>query len=110
VTSYDAGRRLEWDVRKRLIADGYQLVLRSAGSKTKVDIVAFKLDQVLFVQAKANGLCPPAERVELLRVAGLLPGIAVPVVASRPKVTFRRLTGPGPQQWEPWSPDILEAV
>lgn len=106
MTNYDAGRRFEWEVRAALVADGYQLVIRSAGSKTKVDIVAFKQDQVLFVQAKRNGVCPPAERVELLRVAGLLPGVAVPVVASRPGVTYRRLVGPGPKQWAPWSTDI----
>jgi hypothetical protein len=106
VTRYAGGADFEREVRAALVADGYQLVIRSAGSKTKVDVVAFKLNQVLFVQAKRNGVCPPAERVELLRVAGLLPGIAVPVVASRPGVTYRRLVGPGPKQWEPWSTDI----
>ena len=69
-------------------------------------MVAFKRDQVLFVQCKRNGVCPPAERVELLRVGGLLPGVGVPVVASRPGVTYRRLVGPGPKQWTPWSTDI----
>jgi hypothetical protein len=106
VTHYRGGADFEREVRAALVADGYQLVVRSAGSKTKVDLVAFKFDQVLFVQCKRNGVCPPAERVELLRVAGLLPGIAVAVVASRPRVTFRRLTGPGPRQWELWSTDI----
>lgn len=106
MTHYRGGADFEREVRAALVADGYQLVVRSAGSKTKVDLVAFKQDQVLFVQCKRNGVCPPAERAELLRVAGLLPSIAVPVVASRPRVSYRRLTGPGPKQWEPWSPDI----
>jgi hypothetical protein len=106
VTNYRGGADFEREVRAALAEDGYTLVIRSAGSKTKVDLVAFKPDQVLFVQCKRNGVCPPAERVELLRVAGLLPGIGVPVVASRPRVTYRLLTGPGPKSWEPWSTDI----
>lgn len=103
--NYEAGRRLEYDVRRHLVSEGY-VVMRSAGSKGAIDVIAFKPDQVLFVQAKRNGVCPPAERVELLRVAGLLPGVGVPVVASRPGVTYRRLVGPGPKQWMPWSTDI----
>lgn len=106
MTRYAGGADFEREVRAALVADGYQLVIRSAGSKTKVDLVAFKPDQVLFVQCKRNGVCPPAERAELLRVAGLLPGVGVPVVASRPGVTYRRLVGPGPKQWAPWSTDI----
>lgn len=108
MTRYSGGADFEREVRAALVADGYQLVIRSAGSKTKVDLVAFKPDQVLFVQCKRNGVCPPAERVELLRVAGLLPGVGVPVVASRPGVTYRRLVGPGPKQWAAWSTDIEE--
>lgn len=106
MTRYAGGADFEREVRAALVADGYQLVIRSAGSKTKVDLVAFKPDQVLFVQCKRNGVCPPAERVELLRVAGLLPGVGVPVVASRPGVTYRLLVGAGPKQWVPWSTDI----
>jgi holliday junction resolvase Hjr len=110
VSHYRGGADFEREVRAALAADGYQLVIRSAGSKTKVDLVAFKTDQVLFVQCKRNGVCPPAERAELLRVAGLLPSIAVPVVASRPRVTYRRLTGPGPKDFEPWTPDEIEVA
>lgn len=103
--NYEAGRRLEHDVRRHLVGEGYE-VIRSAGSKGAIDVIALKEGQVLLVQAKRNGVCPPAERAELLRVAGLLPGVGVPVVASRPGVTYRRLTGPGPKQWVPWSTDI----
>lgn len=104
---YRGGADFEREVRAALAADGYDVV-RSAGSKTKVDLVAIKAGQVLLVQCKRNGTCPPAERVELLRVAGLLPGVGVAVVASRPRVTYRRLTGPGPKEWAPWSTEEIE--
>lgn len=106
---YRGGADFEREVRAALLADGYDVV-RSAGSKTKLDLVAFKAGQVLLVQCKRNGICPPAERVELLRVAALLPGTAVAVVAGRPRITYRRLTGPGPKDWVAWSPDITEEV
>lgn len=53
--------------------------------------------------------CPPGERAELLRLAALIPD-ALPIVAGRPRVTFRRLTGPGPREWEPWTPDTVGAA
>jgi hypothetical protein len=121
-TPYEQGRRFAYRVSQALAADGYSII-RSAGSKTKVDIVAFKdmarhrlLDgsmwpdrsELLFVQAKkANGTCPPAERIELLRLAGM--ARALPIVAYQPQprkpIAYRRLTGPGPKDWQPWTPD-----
>lgn len=99
---YRSGADFEREVRTALIRDGYD-VIRSAGSKTKVDLLAFKLGQILVVQCKRTGICGPAERAEVMRIAGLLR--AVPVVASRPKVTYRRLTGFGPKDWQPWTTD-----
>lgn len=102
---YRGGADFEREVRAALVKDGYDVV-RSAGSKTKVDLVAFKAGHVLLVQCKRNGVCPPAERIELLRIAWLLPvPIGLPIVASRPGITYRRLYGPGPKQWDPWTTD-----
>lgn len=104
MTNYDAGTRFERETRKHLEADGYW-VIKAAGSKGKADLVAIKPGQVLIVQCKRTGACPPAERAEVLRIARLLPGIGVPLVASRPRVTFRELTGNGPKEWRPWVSD-----
>lgn len=111
MTKYDAGRRFEWQIRDALIEDGYD-VIRSAGSKGKVDLVAIKPGQLLFVQAKINGLCPPAERAELIRVSGR--GGALPIVAykgtegrQRP-IRYRLLTGPGPKEFTDWTPDEID--
>jgi holliday junction resolvase Hjr len=105
MTHYDEGRRFEWKTRDHLTANGYE-VFRSAGSHTKVDLIGMKSGQLIFVQCKRNGVCTPTERTELLRLARLIDG-SVPVVASLPHVTFRRLTGPGPKEWQPWTPDEL---
>lgn len=108
VTHYRTGRDFEHAVRTALTIDGYD-VIRSAGSKTKVDLAAFKPGQALFIQAKRNGRTTPAERTELLRVAAHIG--AIPVVAwKRPRkaaVLYWRLTGPGPQDREPWSPNTV---
>lgn len=110
MAQYDRGRRFEHVVRAALIDDGYDVV-RSAGSKTKIDLVGFKTGQVLLVQCKLDGQCRRAERMALLRVAGLLPGVALPILAyHEPRVArpfYWRLTGPGFAEREPWTPDLL---
>ena len=75
------------------------------------DVIAIKPGQVLLVNCKRTTMPGPAERVQLLKVASCLPGVAVPLVALHPfrkPLTFRRLTGPGPKDWQPWSPDAIE--
>jgi Holliday junction resolvase len=108
--NYRAGRDFEHAVRTALISDGYD-VLRSAGSKTKVDLAAFKPGQALFVQCKRDGRIGPAERTELLRLSSHIG--AVPVVAwkviGRAAIHFNQLTGPGPKDYQPWSPNADES-
>lgn len=49
--SYTRGRRVEYLARDRLRARGF-CVIRSAGSRTPVDLVAGRNRQVLFVQTR----------------------------------------------------------
>jgi hypothetical protein len=108
MTNYHRGRRLEWDTQDDLERNGYTTI-RAASSKGIADVAAFKPGQTVFIQAKTNGRIPPAERVALLRLAGLVPG-ALAIVVARPKTTYRRLTGPGPKDWVAWSPDEVGEV
>jgi holliday junction resolvase Hjr len=120
-TPYEQGRRFAYRVSQALVADGYSII-RSAGSKTKVDIVAFKpwatgaqrlqhysKTQLLFVQAKksTNGTIPSSERIELLRLAGLAHALPIVAYSTKPRgpIAYRRLAGPGPKDWQPWTPD-----
>ena len=116
MTHYDNGRQFEYKVRNALIADGYE-VIRAAGSKGKVDLVAFKqwptMDtwrrwHMLFVQCKRrDGNIGVDDRAELLRLARI--ANAHPLVAHRPiprrPIQYRRLIGPGPKDWVAWTPD-----
>jgi Holliday junction resolvase len=109
VSHYARGTAFERTVRTALRDDGYE-VIRSAGSKTKIDLVAIKRGELLFVQCKINGLCPPAERARLRDLAGMAG--ALPVVAYSHKegraaavVRYRLLTGDGPGHWAGWTPD-----
>jgi hypothetical protein len=108
---YVAGRRVEWAVIDHLKDAGYDTV-RAASSKGLADIVAIKQGQALFVNVKRTTPPGPAERADLLRIAALLPGVGVPLVALGPasQLTFRRLTGPGPRDFVPWVADEVGAV
>ncbi|MGW5314518.1 restriction endonuclease [Nocardia thailandica] len=108
MTQYRRGADFERTVKHLLQDHGYECI-RSAGSRSPVDVIAFKPGQTVMVQAKRDGRCAPAERAELLRVAGII--AAVPVVAYRiPRqgVRFRHLVGIGAAEWTPWSPDTLD--
>ncbi len=78
MSGYADGRRLEYAARDALAEDGYT-VLRSAGSKTPVDLVAFKAGEILFVQCKTSRPIGPAERDQLRGMAALVR--AVPLEA-----------------------------
>ena len=110
MSGYTDGRRVEWAVVHDLTRNGYDCT-RAASSKGVADVIAIKPGQVLLVNCKRTTMPGPAERVQLLKVASCLPGVAVPLVALHPfrkPLTFRRLTGPGPKDWQPWSPDAIE--
>lgn len=81
MTAYATGTRFEHKVRTHLRDNGYT-VIRAAGSKgdSKVDLVALKPGQALFVQCKADGALPPAEWDRLYEVAGWVG--ALPLLAS----------------------------
>jgi hypothetical protein len=116
-TPYEDGRRFAYRASMAFARDGYEII-RSAGSKTKVDFVAFKrwatpdgmyqAAQMLFVQVKksTNGTIPADERAELLRLAHIARAIPIVVHKRIPRgFAFRRLTGTGPKDWQPWTPD-----
>jgi Holliday junction resolvase len=112
---YAAGTRFEHRVRDDLRAHGYS-VLRAAGSKgdSKIDLVAIKPGQVVFIQCKRSGALGPAEWNRIVEVAGWVG--ALPVLAASgalgrgieythllgPKVAHRRS-----QPVSRWLPDEL---
>ncbi len=107
MTRYSAGRALEWRVRDLLVQAGF-LVVRSAGSKSPVDLLAMPRDTSPVwdvdsgalrgpwaVQCKRGGVLGPGEWNTLLSEA--LSVSAVPVMARytpRRPIEFFRLTAP----------------
>jgi Holliday junction resolvase len=106
VTQYRTGRDFEHSVRQDLVSNGYE-VIRSAGSKTKVDLFAWKTGESLFIQCKRDGKISPIERTELIRLSVMVG--AVPVLAyktiGRARVLYQELTGPGPRDRREWQTD-----
>lgn len=96
MTPYEVGKRFEDKTRNNLIDEcGYE-VIRSAASKKKIDLVAIKPGQLLFIQCKRHGVCGPAEWDRLVELAGWVG--AVPILAVNGPlgrgVDFWRLEGP----------------
>lgn len=94
MSNYSRGRDAEWKVRDHLRGEGY-IVLRTAGSKGAIDLLAVKPGQVLCVQVKAKAPLPPAQWNNLFTLARHMN--AVPVLADvlphRP-IRYTRLLAP----------------
>jgi len=60
MTSYEIGRRAEWEVAAQLERAGYDVV-RSRGSKGPVDIIACNKTHIRLIQVKYNCEASPAE-------------------------------------------------
>ena len=115
MTEYDTGRRFEWKTRDDCKDNGYE-VLRAAGSKggTKIDLVAMKPGQLLFIQCKADGKLGPAEWDRVYEVAGWVGAIPI-LAANGPRgrgVVYTRLLGPKiPRaRTQPCEPFLLDEI
>ncbi len=98
MTHYSRGRNFEWTVRDHLAENGYS-VMRMAGSKgnAKVDLVAIKPGQQLYIQCKTSaGALGPDEWDRLVEVASWVG--AIPVLAAKggrgEGIKYTRLLGP----------------
>lgn len=107
MSGYSEGIRIEHIVMHDLADNGYE-VTRAASSKGVADVIAIKAGQVLLVNVKRTYPPGPTERDELMRVAAMLPGVGVPLVAMKPKghpLIYRHLWGHLFLEWTPWTPD-----
>jgi Holliday junction resolvase len=106
------GRRVEHLVRQDLEENGY-VCTRAAASKGKPgDLVCFKPGQVLLVSVKRSATPGPAERLALLKVAAMLPGVAVPILARKPPrqpIRYELMNAGTPRTWVAWTPDEVGA-
>lgn len=127
MTAYRRGDTFEKRVMAQLETDGYW-VGQSRGSKTVVDMVAIKRDQVLFIQVKSgkrmisaaewNALYATALKVDAVPILAVRQYTPAGVPSPKPPV-YWLLTGrrhphrPTARDWpaEAWSPDeVAEAM
>lgn len=79
-SQYARARDFEYAVRDDMEKLGY-VVVRSAGSRTPVDIYAFDAEIKVFIQCKTNGVLPPKE---WNRFYSLCKSVnAIPILAMR---------------------------
>lgn len=113
VNRYQQGANFERSVRENLTLFGYSSV-RSAGSKSKVDIVAWKEGVLLFIQCKINGLCSPLERktilAESMKLTQAFPIVAYGLKEGRSAMVpaYRVLTGVESYQHRRFYPDRID--
>mgnify|MGYP000570454909 FL=1 len=93
--SYARGAAFERKVRRLLEEDGW-FVVRAAGSKGIVDLVALRergnVLRVQLISCKLNGYVPPAEREQLLELKRRLPHVEFLIAARRAgEVVFERV-------------------
>lgn len=115
MTQYTKGTRFEHKTRDDLAANGYE-VIRAAGSKgsSKVDLVAMKPGQQLYIQCKAHGTLPADEWNHLLEVATWVGAIAL-LAAKGPRgrgITYTQLLGPKVPyaRTQPTQPFVLDQL
>jgi len=115
VTQYATGTRFERKTRDDLRPNGYS-VIRAAGSKgdSKIDLVAIKPGQLLFIQCKSDGKISPAEWDRLWEVAGWVGAIPL-LAANGPRghgVTYTRLLAPKRRgaRTQPCEPFLLDQL
>lgn len=94
MTAYSKGTTFERRVREKLTGVGWT-VIRSAGSKTKVDLVALAPDWCMLVQCKHDGDLPKTEWDELFRLASLVGGFSAVLAKTvdRGRLIFFELSG-----------------
>lgn len=81
MTRYQLGANRERALKKKLEDEGY-FVVRSSGSHTALDLVAFKPNSILLIQVKGKSHRAEGRR-ELGKVKPFLPPLAQAVLATK---------------------------
>jgi Holliday junction resolvase len=118
MSGYTRGAALERQIADALAADGYTIILRSAGlSHGLVDVIAWKTGQWLLIQAKTAGRLdtePWNGLYTLAQTCGALPLLGYRE-RHRGPVAYLELVGPKTgvrgvrPPCRPWTPDLIAA-
>lgn len=99
-----SGRAREYKVRDHLIQQGFELIMRAAGSKGPADIaMAHEEHGLALVQVGTEGKAlGPADRIRLLRAAHLCSALPILATVDRGAITYRIVTNETPRHWAAW--------
>ncbi|MFJ4284032.1 hypothetical protein ACIPY0_00135 [Paenarthrobacter nicotinovorans] len=99
-----SGRAREYKVRDHLIQQGFELIMRAAGSKGPADIaMAHEEHGLALVQVGTAGKAlGPADRTRLLRAAHLCSALPILATVHRGAITYRIVTNETPRHWAAW--------
>ncbi len=86
-TAYRKGRRAEYQLKKKLEDEGW-FVVRSAGSRGVVDLVALKDDQVMLIQVQTHRYISSDKRQHLQELLRHVKGKVVVAVRHGPQWKF----------------------
>jgi Holliday junction resolvase len=90
LSRYKIGRALEYDLKRHLEQDGWR-VIRSAGSHSPVDLVAFRHQCLIFLQVQKNGTLPKEKRNALALWAKEAKAIGIFAYRRKGKWLFMRI-------------------
>jgi tRNA splicing endonuclease len=101
-----SGRAREYKVRDQLIAHGFELVMRSAGSKGAADLAMARADiGLILVQVgtdkKSLG---PADRIRFVKLAAAARAKPILATVTRQGIEYRVVNQLTPRWWGQWNP------
>lgn len=101
MTRYSTGAAFEREVQRDMQSKGYHAI-RAAGSHSPVDVYCISRYRLVYIQCKTNGRVDPDEWNSFFDYC--LEVGAAPIVASRPRITYREITGykDGSKKKQPW--------
>jgi len=91
MSRYRSGYRLECRVRDLLRRKGY-IVVRSAGSRGPVDLLAAKDGQILAIQVRKSGRLTPDEKAVLFKVAEHFRAVPLVATVREGRIVFEGVT------------------
>ncbi|MEM3516901.1 MAG: restriction endonuclease [Candidatus Bathyarchaeia archaeon] len=81
MNSYQKGRAFEYIIMRKLAKEGYRFIIRSAGSKGAIDVLASNGLERLAIQVKKNGYLKAEEKMRLIEAAKAF--MAKPLIAFK---------------------------
>ena len=100
------GRAREHKVRDHLIANGWHMIMRAAGSKGPADLILAHetRGQILVQVGTASKTLGPADRARICTAARLCNAWPILATVHKGRITYHHITLLTPRTWAEWLP------